>query len=164
MHFNATHRHTVPIEPRDPVLLFMSNIIHNTDFGFIVFMIPFGLFEGISTMILKKLQLEHRPVYISDGELEADRHVIGPCMMTGCWLMVMKIVIVFYICLPLAKETGSTFLTGAMVGLVFTVHSHLLIYGRFRGMNMIRLGIVGTKAVIQTGVLTSLMARYYGIK
>jgi len=135
--------------------LFMSNI----DFGVIIVVVGSWLFEVFAAIVCRNLQ--HNPVYMPDHEMLQHAWVPGPIMLADISLLVLRILIIFFICIPLAKLHNDFFFVGASVGLFVGAHSALAILVRFRGVNGLRMLIITGKETLAYGVLTYILIFYY---
>ncbi|MBV5277078.1 hypothetical protein JZU56_04575 [bacterium] len=135
--------------------LFMSNI----DFGVIIVVVGSWLFEVFAAIVCRNLQ--HNPVYMPDHEMLQHAWVPGPIMLADISLLVLRILIIFFICIPLAKLHNDFFFVGASVGLFVGAHSALAILVRFRGVNGLRMLIITGKEALAYGVLTYMLILYY---
>ena len=155
----------MPMDTSDPpvasyslmgvVWLFISNI----DFGVIIVVVGSWLFEVFAAIVCRNLQ--HNPVYMPDHEMLQHAWVPGPIMLADISLLVLRILIIFFICIPLAKLHNEFFFVGASVGLFVGAHSALAILVRFRGVNGLRMLIITGKEAVAYGVLTYMLILYY---
>ena len=135
--------------------LFLSKI----DFGVIIIIMGSWLFEVFAAIICRNLQ--HNPVYMPDHEMMQHAWTPGPVMLADVSLLVVRILIIFFICIPLAKLHNEFFFVGASVGLFVGAHSALAILVRFQHVNGLRMLIITGKESIVYGVLTNILIIYY---
>ena len=137
----------------------MSVFLSKFDFSFVIIIVISCLLEVLAAISCRRLQ--HIPVYITDHEIVEHAWVPGPIMLADISLLIVRILIIFFICIPLATLHNEYFFVGASVGLFVGSHSALALLVRFQGVNGLRMLVITAKESLAYGLLTYILIKYY---
>jgi hypothetical protein len=141
------------------VLQLLLAIVNRIDFGVFIILAVSWLFEVFAAILC--IRLQHVPVHVTDAEALQLSWRPGPFMLADVCLVIVRIALIFAVCIPLAKVTNAMFLTGAGVGLLVALHSALSLFLRFKNVNIMRMAVICGKEMLAYGVLTSVLVLYY---